>query len=182
MPAPHGLPDHIASATGGPSALQVRQLTTADRDRLAQAFARLSDRTRYLRFHAPKPKLSQRELTYFTEIDHITHEALVAVAPDDERLVGVTRYAPVHGEEATADFAIVIADEWQGRGLGRELARRIVVEAHAAGVERLTASTLGINVAARRLLVGLGFEPRGTQFGASEFEMVPARELIAAAA
>jgi RimJ/RimL family protein N-acetyltransferase len=171
MPAALGLPDHIPGGAHRRSGLQIRQLTPADRDRLAEAFARLSDRTRYLRFHTPKPRLSSAELTYFTEIDHTTHEALVAVEPEEQRLVGVARYAPVHGEPATADFAIVVADEWQGRGVGGRLARDLLARAAANGVRRITASTLEENRAARRTLRGLGFRTRGFAGGVVEMDL-----------
>jgi len=175
MPAPLGLPDHAsvarAASPGGPFRLQVRPLTRDDRERLAEAFSRLSPRTRYLRFHAPKPRLSAAELTYFTDIDHVTHEALAAVDSADGRLVGVARYAPIPGQSGTADFAIVVADEWQGKGVGRWLARELVGRARANGVETLSATTLEENRVARTLLRAVGFKTRAFGGGVVELEL-----------
>jgi RimJ/RimL family protein N-acetyltransferase len=174
MPAPHGLPDPVAGAAAaawppGGTPLHLRPLASDDRERLAAAFAALSERTRYLRFLGPKPSLSARELTYLTEIDHRTHEALVAVDPADGRLVAVARYAPVPDEPGTADFAVVVADEWQGRGVGLRVSGELLRRAAANGVRRLTASTLDENRVARGLLRRLGFRTVG--FGGSVVDL-----------
>src|SRR5690349_15871103 len=95
---------------------EIRPLTRADRDRLAVAFGRMSERSRLRRFLGPKPKLSAAELTYLTEIDHVTHEALAAVDPDDGTIVGVARYAEERGAPGTADLALFVVDAWQGQG------------------------------------------------------------------
>jgi RimJ/RimL family protein N-acetyltransferase len=175
MPAPLGLPDPVPGGAAavvawppGGTPLHVRPLASDDRDRLAVAFAALSDRTRYLRFLGPKPNLSAAELTYLTEIDHRTHEALVAVDADG-RLVAVARYAPVPDEPGTADFAVVVADEWQGRGVGLRVSRELLRRAAANGVRRLTATTLDENRVARALLRRLGF--RTTGFGGSVVDL-----------
>ena len=72
--------------------LTVRPIRPTDKDALLDLFERLSPRSRLRRFLAPKPSLSRRELAYFTEVDHRTHEALVAVDGDGV-LHGVARYA-----------------------------------------------------------------------------------------
>jgi RimJ/RimL family protein N-acetyltransferase len=178
MPAPLGSPDPTVGAAApaparppGGTRLDVRPITPHDRDRLAAGFAALSARTRYLRFLAPKPRLSERELTYLTEVDHRTHEALIAVVPEDGRLVAVARYAPVHGEPGTADFAVVVADEWQGRGIGSRVSRELLRRAADNGVRRLTAITLEENRAARRMLRRLGFRTTGFGGGVVELEL-----------
>src|SRR5436305_2149308 len=144
-----------------PQRLRIRQLDGGDRDRLAAAFERLSPRSRYLRFMAHKPSLSGMELTYLTDVDHVTHEALGAFDPNTGELIGVARYAPFTGSEATADLAITVADEWQGLGLGTMLACRILRRATDNEIERLHATTLADNLAARALLRRLGFRVRG---------------------
>src|SRR4051812_7943055 len=88
--------------------LRVRSVTPADRDRIAAAFEGLSPESRYRRFLGPKPKLSASELTYLTDIDHRSHEALAAVDSED-RIVGVARYAVPRNDpdSTTADLSVV---------------------------------------------------------------------------
>jgi RimJ/RimL family protein N-acetyltransferase len=136
---------------------EVRQLTRADRDRLAVAFGRMSERSRLRRFLGPKPKLSAAELAYLTDIDHVTHEALAAIDPDDGTIVGVARYAEEPDAPGTADLAMFVVDAWQGQGIGTALAQRVVRLADANGIARLTATTFADNRAARAVLRKLGF-------------------------
>ena len=129
-----------------------RPIRPDDKERLRVGLARLSLRSQHQRFLAPKPRLSARELRYLTEVDGRDHVALVAVlAEDPERLVGVARFIRLPEDPATAEAAIVVADELQGRGLGRELGRRLADEARARGVRRFTATLLGDNMASHRL-------------------------------
>jgi RimJ/RimL family protein N-acetyltransferase len=151
-------------------ALAVRPLSPADRDGLAAAFARLSDRSRYSRFLGPKPRLSAAELTYLTDIDHRTHEALAAVHPDDGRIVAVARYAAAPGVADTADVAFFVDDAWQGRGIAGMLGARLVRHADAGGIERLTASTFAENRPARAVLRRLGFRTVGFSAGIVDLE------------
>jgi RimJ/RimL family protein N-acetyltransferase len=141
-------------------ALEVRPITAADAGRLAAAFERLGEDTRYLRFLAPKPRLTEAELTYLTDIDHRRHEALAAVDPQDGSFLGVARYATGPGETDSADFAFVVADDCQGRGIGTLLARALIARAAENGLTRLRATTLYENARARAVLRRLGFRTR----------------------
>jgi RimJ/RimL family protein N-acetyltransferase len=148
----------------------VRPISAGDRDTLSTWFGRLSPESRRRRFHAPKPRLSARELTYLTEVDHRNHTALVAV---DEcgRMVGEARYATAEPGSGVADFAVTVADDWQGRGLGSRLSARLVQAARGNGIRRLTALTLSENQAAQRLLLRLGFRYAGIDGGALAYEL-----------
>jgi RimJ/RimL family protein N-acetyltransferase len=149
--------------------VDVRPLTSADRERLASAFARLSERSRRLRFLGPKPRLSAAELTYLTEIDHRRHEALAAIDPDDGRIVGVARYAAEPAEPGAADMAIFVIDAWQRQGIGTMLGERLVQRADENGIARLKATTFADNRAARTVLRRLGFTTIG--IGADVLEL-----------
>ncbi len=140
--------------------IRVRPIAADDRARLAAMFAGLSDRSRYLRFHGAKPRLSERELTYLTDVDHRRHEALVALDAQDGSIVGVARYATAAGDAGTADFAVAVADAWQGQGIGTLLGRELLVRARANELHELTATSLSENGPARRVLVRLGFALR----------------------
>jgi RimJ/RimL family protein N-acetyltransferase len=136
------------------SSVQIRQIEPEDREALRAGFERLSDRTRYLRFQAPLPSLSEHQLAYLTDVDHHNHEALVAVDPKSDDGVGVARFVRV-GDDV-AECAIVVADDWQGRGLGTILLDRLAERAREEDITRFTALVLAENNDALRLLERLG--------------------------
>ena len=80
---------------------------------------RLSERSRYLRFAAPKPRLTSRELDLLIDVDHHRNEALVALDPDTGRGIAIVRWVAAPGEPGVAEIAVTVADEWQGAGSGR---------------------------------------------------------------
>lgn len=124
----------------------------ADAPLLADGFARLSARSRQLRFLGPKKQLSPAELRYLTEIDHHDHEALGAVDRASGRGVGVARYARSAGDTGAAEIAVTIVDEWQCRGLGTELLAQLAERAREEGICRFTALVGAGNVAMTRLV------------------------------
>jgi acetyltransferase len=153
------------------SRLGLRPIVADDRDALATWFGRLSPESRRRRFLGHKSKLTARELTYLTDVDHVTHAAFVAVDETDSRIVGVARYATGSEDGRTADVGVAIADEWQGRGLGTRLTAQLVRAARANGMACLTAMTLWENAAARALLRRFGFRPAGSEGDALAFEL-----------
>ena len=155
--------------------LRVRPIDPADRVPLADAFMRLSDQSRFQRFLGPKPRLSERELDYLTDVDHVNHEALVAIDETTGQIVGVGRYATGHGGGTVADLALVVVDAWQRRGIGHALAARLVERARANDMTALTGSTLAGNRPARALLHRLGFRVRSLSAGVLEVELAIAR-------
>jgi GNAT superfamily N-acetyltransferase len=162
------VPGQMTLADG--ARLRVRPIDPADRGPLADAFGRLSARSRHQRFLAPKVRLSTRELDYLTEVDHVTHEALVAIDETTGDIVGVGRYATGHGGGVVADMALAVADAWQRRGIGHALAVRLVERARANGITRLTGTMLADNVRAHSLLDRLGF--RVCSVGAGVLDVV----------
>jgi len=126
--------------------------------RLELEFIRgLSKRTAYQRLLSPR-KLSASELMRLVHIDYGRELALIATTMVDGvlRAVGVARYAP-EPDGGSCDFAIVIADAWQGRGLGEVLLRALVRAAAQAGVPALSGLTLATNQAMRALARRVGF-------------------------
>jgi RimJ/RimL family protein N-acetyltransferase len=132
--------------------LLIRRITPADKDALVAGLGRLSDRSVYLRFLSPKPRLSSSELRYLTEVDFTDHYALVAaLAAAPDVVVGVGRWVRDAAAPESAEIAIVIADDLQGRGVGTELGRALADAAVARGITRFTASMLPENTASHRL-------------------------------
>jgi RimJ/RimL family protein N-acetyltransferase len=146
----------------------VRPIEKTDRDAFSTWFGRLSPESRRRRFHGPKPKLSARELTYLTDVDHVSHTALLAI-DDAGELVAEARYATSEPGSGVADFAVTVADAWQGRGVGSRLAAQLVRVARENGLTHLTAIALWENAAARALLRRLGFRYTGSDGDALEY-------------
>ncbi len=151
--------------------LAVRPLEHSDRDGLAKLFARLSQESRYRRFHGLKAALTPRELDRLSDIDHIRHEAFAAVDQVDGSILGVSRYVARTDGSAVADVAVEVADEVQGIGIGTLLVRLLVQRAAANGIERLEGETLWNNAAARALMRRLGFRAHASHANVIELRL-----------
>jgi RimJ/RimL family protein N-acetyltransferase len=133
--------------------VEVRPIRPDDRKPLADAFEHLSAESRYLRFLSLMPELRPSQLTYLTEVDHRDHEALVAIGPDGVG-VGVARYVRVDRPD-TAEAAVVVADEWQRRGVGSALLALLADRGREEGVRHFVAHVLAENTAMLDLLATL---------------------------
>ena len=152
------------------SPVLIRPVQATDAPLIAGIFAALGDTSRWMRFLAAKSALSPTELRYLTDIDHHDHEALAAVAPGGHG-VGVARYIRHVGDPRSAEIAVTVVDEWQGRGLGTELLRRLSGHARRAGIGRFTALASAGNAAAAGLLRAMGAELAGGGAGTVEYQI-----------
>jgi RimJ/RimL family protein N-acetyltransferase len=134
-------------------------------------FDKLSEASRTQRFLGPKPILSNRDLARFTDVDHDDHEALAAIDAADGSIVGVARYIRSSSQPELAEVACEVVDEWQGRGVGRQLAASLIQRARSCSIRRLTASAFSDNVAAMALLRRFGFATVKHSLGVSELEI-----------
>lgn len=157
----------------------VRPLGPDDRDAIRTAIERMSPESRYRRFLAPTPRVTQAQLRYLTDIDHHLHEALVAIDPETDDGIGVARYVATPDAPESAEIAVAVADAWQGRGVGSMLLRALGERAREEGVRRLTALVLSDNTAMIDLLSELGETRMLASDGATrEFAVdVPADDL-----
>ncbi len=138
--------------------LHVRPIRPEDAA-LERAFvASLSEKTRYFRFFYQLNELTPQMLARFTQVDYDREMALVAIdeAGGAPVFVGVARYSMTPGGES-AEFAVVIADAWQDRGVGRMLMGRLTACAKARGLRRLEGSVLRGNHAMLRFTAAFGF-------------------------
>lgn len=121
--------------------VRVRPIAPKDRDRLAEGWEHLSARSRYLRFLQAKPKLSERDLTYLTEIDYDDHFAWAAekLGEPDPPGIGIARYIRTKDDPGVAEAAVAVVDEHQHQGLGRILLQALADAAHANGIDRFRA-------------------------------------------
>lgn len=133
----------------------IRPIRPEDKHELAVGLTQLSAESAQHRFLAPKAHFSMSELRYLTEVDGHDHVALVAERldrPGGERAIGVARFVRLEGDPETAEMAIVVADAFQGRGLGSLLADALAEAALAHGVRRFSATILSENQAVQRVL------------------------------
>jgi EmrB/QacA subfamily drug resistance transporter len=140
------------------SAVLIRQIHSADAPLLADGFARLSARSRQMRFLTPKKELSPAELRYFTDVDHHDHEAIGALDQANGRGVGIARYVRYASDPQAAEIAVTIVDDWQGRGLGAELLSQLSDRARQEGIRRFTALVAAGNTAMTGLLRNISAE------------------------
>jgi len=149
----------------------LRPLSAGDREALRTLFARLSSESRYRRYLTGKPKLTDRELNYLTDIDHVRHEALTAIDPDDGSIVGVARYVTWPARTGAADVAIEVADDVHRNGVGLMLTEALIRRARANGIKVLTATILWENRPARGLAHRVGFRARSSAGNEIELEL-----------
>jgi RimJ/RimL family protein N-acetyltransferase len=161
---------HTAVMANG-TRISFRQVDASDRTAFAALFTRLTPQSRHRRFLTPKRELTPRELTFFTDIDHLNHEAIAAVDQLDGSIVGVARYVRNADRPNAAEVAIEVADEFHRMGIGTALASLTIQHARANGLTTLTATTLWENHAARRLLRRHGFGPRRSRGGELEHQL-----------
>ena len=138
------------------SRLVVRPVCPDDRALLLAGFARLGRDSRYRRFLAPLPKLTDDVVTYLTEVDHHDHEALAAIDPVTKEGVGVARFVRLAERPDTAEAAVAVIDDWQGRGVGTILLDLLAERARAEGIVRFTALVLAENRDMLELLETIG--------------------------
>jgi acetyltransferase len=126
---------------------------------IEQAFVRnLSEESRYYRFMDAIRELSPQMLAHFTHVDYERHMALIAVTGDGagEAQVGVARYIATQAPR-TCEFAIVVADAWQHRGVGAALMRILIGAAREHGFALMFGEVLASNHAMLSFTRRLGF-------------------------
>lgn len=150
--------------------MEVRRLRPADAPALAQAFERLSEESRRLRFISSKDHLSQRELRYLTDVDGHRHEALAAYDVKTGAGQGVARFIRLEDEPQVAEVAVTVTDEWQHRGLGTLLLEALVERARSEGIAHFSALISSDNKVMLELLAHAGAEIESLAGGAGVVE------------
>ena len=141
---------------------------------LENGLRQLSAESVQRRFLTPKSSFSRAELRYLTEVDGRDHVALVVEHPVQpaRRLIAVGRFVRLHDDSEAAEAAIVVADDWQRRGLGSLLADELATQARELGIRRFTATMAGHNVGAHRLMQRLTDRLEERHAGAGVSELV----------
>jgi acetyltransferase len=136
----------------------VRPVLPQDEDITSAFFGSLPARARYDRFMAPMPNLLPDLIKRFTHIDYAGHLALVAEIFTDgrETVVAEARYAQ-GADPSSAEFAVAVAEHWQGQGLASLLLATLLRRAGRAGIRRMVGETLATNERMLHLARKAGF-------------------------
>jgi acetyltransferase len=139
-------------------AVTLRPLQRADVDIESAFLHGLSHESRHNRLLGGMIKITREYLEKLTNVDYAKDVALAATVmlEDRETLIGVARYVREPDGRA-CEFAIVVADAWQGRGIARRLMEKLIAVARSRGMERMFGDVLSTN---RRMLdfcLRLGF-------------------------
>jgi acetyltransferase len=158
-PYPTGLDQRIELPGGGVGS--IRPIRPEDAGIERDFVHRLSEQSRFLRFMFGLNDLTPAMLSRFTQIDYDRELALIVVVdtPAGEQQIGVARYITLPDEE-TCEFAIVVSDEWQGKGVARKLFQRLIDVARERRLELMTGITLRENGRMLDLARSLGFTLR----------------------
>jgi acetyl coenzyme A synthetase (ADP forming)-like protein len=153
------------------STLRLRAPVRGDAGALVEFFERLSEHSRYLRFHGTR-RVDATLVEHFLDPDWVNRGALVGVLADaagDERVVAVAEYARLR-DPGTAEVAFTVADELQGRGAATRLLEQLAARAAEAGIESFVAEVLPENSAMLAVFRDAGFEVSRT-LGGGEVEV-----------
>jgi acyl-CoA synthetase (NDP forming)/GNAT superfamily N-acetyltransferase len=164
-----GYPRHweadVVASDGG--IVHLRPILPSDADALLRFHASLSERTRYLRFFGPYPRISERDLARFTHVDHHSRVAFICLLGDE--IIAVGRYEGLPGDGGpggttgtagpdSAEVAFVVRDSHQGRGLGSILLEHLAAAARENGLRRFEAEVLMENHQMVRVFRQAGYQ------------------------
>ncbi|WP_181789035.1 GNAT family N-acetyltransferase, partial [Streptomyces phytophilus] len=184
-PSAHEYPTHweadVVLRDGGTA--QVRPIVPDDADRLVAFFDRVSDESKYLRFFAPHPQLSAKDVHRFTHHDYVDRVGLAAVVGD--AFIATVRYdrtEPAADGATQAEVAFLVQDDQQGRGVASALLEHIAACARERGVRRFAADVLPANSRMMKVFTDAGYtQKRSFEDGVVrlEFELEPTERSLA---
>ncbi|GLI03836.1 GNAT family N-acetyltransferase [Phytohabitans aurantiacus] len=137
-------------------AVHLRQIRPDDAPGIVAMHSRFSERTRYLRYFSPYPRIPERDLRRFVNVDHEAREAFVVSSGD--RILAVGRYERLGPDAPDAEVAFVVEDAYQGRGIGSVLLEHLAAAARDAGITRFVAEVLPENGTMLRVFADAGYQ------------------------
>jgi acetyltransferase len=139
--------------------VKIRPIRPEDAEKETEFITELSDESRYLRFLSLVRHVTPEMIARFTQIDYDREMALIATRREEgrESIIAVARYVR-DPNPVSAEFAIVVADRAQRKGLASKLMGRLMTHARWAGIERLRGLVLASNGSMLELMDRLGFE------------------------
>jgi len=155
----HPYPNHLVGSwqLADGTNITIRPIRPEDAS-IEQSFVRkLSPQSKYFRFMQSLNELTQQMLVRFTQLDYNRELALIALFESEEELeLGVVRYV-LNPDGESCEFALVIADEWQHKGIGTHLMQSLIEAARQRGIKHMNGEILTENVNMQKLVEKLGF-------------------------
>jgi len=154
---PVHLIDIVPAANG--RRVTIRPMLPQDFELQRVFFHSLSPMARYARFMAAFNELPDAVAARLSKIDYSSHLALLAEIFEgrQQTMIGEARYVIEEHDPTSCEFAIAVADDWQGHGIGNALLARLEREAAASGIRRMLADTLYDNKPMRALAARNGY-------------------------
>lgn len=158
-PYPTHLVDRWQLADG--TDIVIRPIRPEDADIEVRFVRELSEESKYFRFMNSMQELTEAMVVRFTQLDYSREMALIAVTGEDgqEEELGVARYA-INPDGDSCEFALVVADRIQGKGLGQKLMGALMEAARAKGLKSIEGEVLSNNHNMLKLVRRLGFDCR----------------------
>lgn len=155
---PHEWEADVLLGDGGTARL--RPITPADADLLVDFYARVSDESKYLRFFAPYPRLTQRDIELFTNVDYVDRVALILTVQDEMIAVGrFDRLGHLDGHQRDqAEVAFLVEDAHQGRGVAQLLLEHLADAARERGITGFVAEVLPENQRMAQVFADAGYK------------------------
>ena len=137
----------------------IRPIRPEDAEIEAKFVRELSDESKYFRFMNAMHELSQEMLVRFTQIDYHYEMALIATRQLNgvEDQIGVARYS-TNPDKTSCEFALVVSDEWQSKGIAHRLMRNLMEVARDRDLDVMEGQVLRDNKKMLELMDSLGFE------------------------
>lgn len=156
----HPYPSHLAISyqTNDGQTIDIRPIKPEDADIEQEFVQALSPETKYFRFMNTIRELSLSQLIRLTQIDYDREMAFIALTDvaGKETEIGVARYA-TNPDGESCEFAIVVSDDWQGKGVARRLMGVLIDSARASGLKYMNGDFLAENTRMLRFVSALGF-------------------------
>ncbi len=150
----------------------LRPIQPNDADKLVAFYDRVSPESKYLRFFAPYPRLSERDVRRFTQVDYVDRVALIVTL--GEEMIAVGRYDRI--DDSQAEVAFLIEDAHQGRGIAQLLLEHLAEAARERGITGFVAEVLPQNRRMAEVFADAGYRMRkGIEDGVLtvEFPILP---------
>ena len=160
----------VLLADGGTARL--RPIRPSDAGLLVAFYDRVSPESKYLRFFAPYPRLSRRDVKRFTEVDYVNRVALILTLGDE--MIGVGRWDRLENDKA--EIAFLVEDAHQGRGVAQLLLEHLAEAARERGITGFVAEVLPENRRMAQVFADAGYRVRkGVEDGVLvvEFPILP---------
>ena len=153
-PYPYELTSHWQLPNG--TEITIRPIRPEDADMEKDFVHHLSERSKYFRFMQALQELTPEMLVRFTQIDYDREMAFIAVNKEEDKELGVGRYM-MNPDGNSADFALVVSDQYQGMGIGFRIMRALMQSAKHKGITKFEGEILTVNEAMLSLVKKLGF-------------------------